>query len=365
MNTFLDSTLQQVWYDKKPSFFPQALKVVLTPFSYLYGLGAASGRSSAKEEELGCPVISVGNLTVGGTGKTIFVAKINEILSCCDHHGVILTRGYGKQSYGNIFIDEKNAQSLTPDKTGDEPLSLWKECKGTPVLVGSDRIKNFRDYSINKKIDFALLDDGFQHHAIKKDLNVCLIDGSRLLGNGLTLPAGPLREPPMALNHADLIVVTRLNEQSDISVLEKYCVGKTLLKTTFSFSSVESLKKSEKVAVDEIRGKKVVLLSGLGNNLQLREMVEKEKIIVVKHFSFPDHSFYTKRNIEECIAYAQKEKADFILTTGKDAVKLRSMTFEFPVFIAQVTVNFLGNGEKVFSEHLQGCLRNLLKKNEN
>lgn len=185
----------------------------LAPLAALYGLGvglrnALHDRGVWRTVDSGLPVISVGNLAVGGTGKTPATIWLAGQLAAAGHAPAILTRGYGRRSRLPVLL-APGRQERTPDEAGDEPLEMAAALPGVPVMVAADRALGARLVRRACRPDLLLLDDGFQHRRLARDVDLVLLDARAPFGNGRLLPAGPLREPIGALRRAQLVLLTR------------------------------------------------------------------------------------------------------------------------------------------------------------
>jgi len=170
----------------------------------LFDLGALP------QQDVGCPVVSVGNLSVGGTGKTPMAIRVAGMLADRGMRPAVLSRGYGGRSAAPVLVVSDGGRILAgPDEAGDEPVLIARRLPGVPVLAGAKRAVTGRYARENLGADVLVLDDGFQHRWIRRDLDIVLLDSRAPLGNGFLLPRGPLREPPEALGRAGAVVFTR------------------------------------------------------------------------------------------------------------------------------------------------------------
>lgn len=187
-----------------------ALSTLLLPLAVLYGL-AVRLRNARFDRGIGVldgaiPVVSVGNLTVGGTGKTPLVARLARELAEAGRRAAVVSRGYGgRAGRGPVVVSRGTGPAVSAEIAGDEPAMLASRLPGIPVVVGSDRVRGV-EAARDLGADVAILDDGFQHRRLRRALDVVVVDGARPFGNGRLLPAGPLREPPASLARAGLLV---------------------------------------------------------------------------------------------------------------------------------------------------------------
>src|SRR3972149_9569915 len=188
---------------------------LLLILSWFYGLGhrlrlALYNRGILKTKNLSIPVISIGNLTAGGTGKTPTIIMIAELLKGMGKKVAVLSRGYKGKAEGEInVVSDGDKILLNPLESGDEPYMMAARLKGIPVITGSDRYKTGK-YAIEKfGTKIILLDDGYQHVQLDRNFNILLLDSNSPFGNGYLLPRGTLREPPSYINRADVIILTK------------------------------------------------------------------------------------------------------------------------------------------------------------
>jgi len=258
-------------------------------------------------------VISVGNITWGGTGKTSLVALISRFLDAKNKRPAILIRGYGE----------------------DEDRML-KEQLNTTVLSGRDRIKNAKLAEDEYNAGVLILDDGFQHWRIKRDLDIVSINATDPFGNGKVIPAGILREPISALKRADIIILTKVNlaDEKDIAGIKNIIQGvasdveifeaehRPISLTETSEASAEPSKNEER-GLDYIANKKVCAVAAIGDNNSFFKMLSGLGAEITGKFSFPDHHKYTQGDIRDIVETVKKTGADAIITTTKDWVRLK------------------------------------------
>lgn len=255
------------------------------------------------------PVISVGNINVGGVGKTPVVAFIAESLSAQGHRVAILSRGYGgthKRPY-KVTLDD------TATDVGDEPAMLFQQFQhqSVDVWVGANR-KASAKRAVAAGATVIILDDGYQYLALKHTLNIAVVDGTHYFGNGFTLPAGPLREGTHALNRAHLILV--LN--GDKNKTPKYPIKTLHLQTEHHSSDVSALKKIS-------RKSGILAFAGIGNPNKFFNQLKTAGIDITQQKPFKDHHPYDKKTLQNLQETAKTDNLQLV-TTEKDAIKLPS-----------------------------------------
>jgi tetraacyldisaccharide 4'-kinase len=300
-------------------------------------------RGTFKSYSLDAKTISVGNITTGGTGKTPLVVHIAEALANRGEKVCILTRGYGRKNPRRRVLVSNSKEILSDAvEAGDEPLELAKRLIGKAIVVADpDRVAA----GIWAKKEFGttvfVLDDGFQHHKVKRDLDIVCIDGSNPFGNEKMLPVGRLREPLANLRRADVMVITRANLAKNISKIDDrirsitrdmpifHC--RTRLDQTISLKEFQNNNDSSSISAPE----KVFAFCGLGNPADFLNTLH-ERFEVLGNLAFRDHHFYSKKDIETIEQQARAAGANTLVTTGKDAVKLTDSDFTIPCFVASV-----------------------------
>ena len=312
-----------------------------------------------KTNRLGCPVISVGNLTLGGTGKTPIVAYIASFFIDKGLKPVILSRGYGRSSKTSIAIVSNGENILLkPGEAGDEPYLLAENNPTVPVIVGKDRFRTGETAIKKFNPDVIILDDGFQYLSLASDLNIVLLNCIKPLGNGYIFPAGPLREPASALQRADMILYTHSDEAPD-NCCENLPVRKDILKlkTIHTFDKIVRINDQKKISPEELNKKKVVLFCGIGEPDSFKKRVEQHGAEIVYYKYFPDHYVYKAGDLQSLHKAAENLKADFILTTQKDSVKIKEVVSEFPlIWTVMMKIEFT-SGEEKFQKTLFSCIK--------
>ncbi len=299
------------------------MEFTLKILSYVYGFFAYLRRilyesGVLKKKKLPLPVISIGNLSVGGTGKTPLTIFTAKKLKEEGYKPCILSRGYKRKSKGVLIVSDGNNIKVSWEEAGDEPFIMAK--RGLPVVVGSDRYEAGIKALEELDVDIFILDDGYQHYQLYRDVNILVTDAVKPFWEDKLLPAGRLREPPSFYKYADFIVVTKVSTV-DKDRIEKIKNKLYNLKKPFFFAK-EKIKglvdcKGEKFDFEILKGKEIVVFSGLGNNKQFFNTVKslslKYNFKIKEFIGFPDHYDYKNLKLPE---------ADLYLTTEKDIIKI-------------------------------------------
>jgi tetraacyldisaccharide 4'-kinase len=315
---------------------PAALRRLLAPAALVYGFAMRLRREAYREgtfrvRKLSAPVISVGNLTVGGTGKTPMVEWIARWFVRNGRKPAILSRGYGAR------------EAAAAEPRNDEALLLRRALPQVPHYADPDRVAAGRQ-AIAAGADCLLLDDGFQHLRVHRDLNLVLVDALDPFGGGRVLPAGALREPLDSLRDADAIVLTRADVLGH-GMLEKVreqtralAPGKPIIEAAHRAVALTLSTGVEAEPIEWLAGRRVHLFCGLGNPDGFLHTVSKLGAEIVGAHFFPDHFAYRARDVaalaEECV----NERADCALTTEKDAVKIGAWPGMAPLRVLRVEI---------------------------
>ena len=273
------------------------------------------------------PVISVGNLTAGGSGKTPVADHLLTTLS--PNRAALLSRGYGRTSnLEPLRFRWNDGVPGTPELLGDEPCLLAQRHPDTPVFVGANRSASARLAESLDHPDCLVLDDAYQHLALHRDLNLLLVDAERGLGNRRLLPLGPLREPTSHWERADAVLITKANLGDPEVLLHQLQGGLGLTKPVFRFDylpkQLERLDGQTTRSLDSIRGMRVMPVCGIAQPEGFSRMLEHAGFQLEAPLRFRDHHAYSPADARQLQAQLQTCGAEAWVTTEKDAVKLRA-----------------------------------------
>ena len=316
--------LEKAWYEGAWWLY------LLLPVSWLFTLLASVRKAwlsrGARQHQFAVPIVVIGNLTVGGTGKTPLIIALSSELKKAGLQVGIISRGYGAQleDFPVQVSDEHDAAQV-----GDEPLLLHQVTQ-CPVVIDPDRPRGCKFLLENNKLDVVLSDDGLQHYAMPRDIELLVVDGDRLFGNGLTLPAGPLREPVSRLRSVDAILVNTGSQQRDVSaVMAAAGVPAQLPPVHGMYLKPKTLRN---LKTDEQRpfsgapfkmGDRIQAVAAIGNPQRFFKLVS-ELPYAVEDFTFPDHHPYEKVDFEAVGIDLSRP----IVMTEKDGIKCRSFANE-------------------------------------
>jgi len=265
------------------------------------------------------PVVSVGNITVGGTGKTPMTALIARYCLDRGKKVCVISRGYGGSLEGSCrIVSDGRSVLLSAGEAGDEPVLLAKSVPGLMVVIGTDRHAAGLFALERLAADIIILDDGYQHIRLHRDLNVLLLDCERPLDNGNVLPAGLLREPASAVKRADLIIYTRCGKSEPAGHFP--CIPSCMAK--HELAGVVGPDGGEMEPLSNLSRLRGVAFAGIADPVSFFTMLDESGLDIPARISFPDHCGYGKREIEELLAARESVRGDYLITTEKDMVKL-------------------------------------------
>ena len=314
--------------------------------------------SILKPKKLPCFVISIGNLTVGGTGKTPMTIYMAKLIKSLGYKVAIISRGYkgGAEKTGGI-VSNGHTVLMESDKAGDEPFMMASKLKDIPVVVGQNRFEAGCLAIQEFNPDVIVLDDAFQHLNLKRDIDIVLLDCGRPFGNAHLLPRGILREPISALKRGDAFVLTRSDSAPDYTRQAFMDKIKNLAPGRPVFRSFHV--PNQTFAPDLLYGRRVVAFSGLARNNDFRRTVESLKCDLIDFFEFPDHHKYTEMDLQTIMQSSINAQAEFILTTEKDYVRIPGKT-SWPVELVVVGIELsFENDKNAFIDFIKNRLEEI------
>lgn len=343
----------------------------LLPLSWLYGIGVRLRNQMfemgiLKEQTYDIPIISVGNMTVGGTGKTPHVEYLVRLLGDRMKVGV-LSRGYKRKSKGYVLA---RADS-TMQEIGDEPFQMKSKIPNIFVAVDANRrrgIENLTSDAETKDVDVIILDDAYQHRYVKPGINILLVDYHRFIMNDKLLPAGRLREPLIGKNRADVVIVTKCPK--DLKPMEFRVLTKnmdlypfqSLFFTTIKYGSLQPIFDGQTRALHTIKNTNVLLVTGIASPKQMYEDL-KHHCQHIHPLKFADHHLFTGKDIEKLNAQFEAIKSPkIVITTEKDATRLVAVDglsdqVKNAIYSLPIQISFLQNDEEAFNHKIISYVR--------
>lgn len=329
-------TIDKYWYRKNWLIW------LLLPLSWLYCLIVTGRRklyqlNIKKSYSSELPVIIVGNIVAGGSGKTPLLIALCETIKNWGYNPGVVSRGYGGKFEGLHQVSQEDSAALV----GDEPLMIFQRCH-VPVVVGADRVSAINYLLDNNRCDIVLSDDGLQHYRMRRDIEIAVIDSTRRFGNGFCLPAGPLRERIARLDEVDLLVYNDTGNET-AEVISGRCSYSLI------FDKVSKLNGDTEIAISSLPDRTVHAIAGIAFPQRFFRQLTEQGISTINH-EFPDHHVYRQDDFlgwqDECI-----------IMTEKDAVKCKGLDLS-NAWVVSVTANL----SKSLEERLSSCIQPLLDR---
>lgn len=321
------------------------------------------------KERLNCYVISLGNITVGGTGKTPTAQRLAKEIRDMGYRVVILNRGYRSKWHGEVgIVSDGKDLHMDAAEAGDEAYMLAKHLPNVPVLIGAERAVTGKYAIEHFGAEVAILDDGYQHWQLIRDMDILLVDAVNVFGNGHLLPRGTLRESMAHISRADVCLITKV-DQAEAGAGEY--IRETVHKYNANAKIVESIHQprcfmpladwfinlaGEGVDVEKISGRKIMAVSAIGNPASFERTLRDLGAEIVESIRYPDHHEYTVKEMQDVLQQADALGAESIVITEKDAVKIPAefakTNWSIPIFVICVEVKFQ-TGAKEFQDELR------------
>ena len=309
------------------------MSALLAPLSAVYSAAVAVRAALYRHQWLaahpaGLPVVSIGNLVAGGTGKTPTAAHVARILLEAGASPVIVSRGYGgRRREDPLVVCEGNGMlpRVTSAQAGDEPAMLAAMLPNVPSVVARRRLEGARLAASRLGARCIILDDGFQHLALRRDLDIVLLDSTRPFDNGRLLPAGMLRESPGALSRAGAVLLAGPAEPGAPDAITRFLrPGVPVFRVTFVPTHLFDADMAAAHPPAWLAGKRIIAFAGIANPSRFAADLNRLGTKTIESRHFPDHHVYTPREVAEIIRTAKREQVDAIVTTEKDLARLAS-----------------------------------------
>lgn len=336
----------------------------------------------SKKYRVDCHVISLGNITVGGTGKTPTAQRLAAEIRDMGYRVAILNRGYRAKWRGDVgLVSDGNKIYMSATEAGDEAFLLAKNLPNVPVLIGADRVITGR-YAVEKLgAEVVILDDGYQHWRLIRDMDIVLVDAINVFGNTYMLPRGTLREPISHLNRADVCLLTKVDQANTASI---NLIKRTVAENNKQALIVESVhapkcfveiadwyrnEPNQSIGVNTLKGKKVMAVSAIGNPASFEQTISDIGAVLIESIRFPDHHDYTELEMQDVVNRASQQGAEAIIITDKDAVKIPGDIIigadrPIPVYVLSIEIDFKEGAQEfmeLIRENLQKSVRRNLK----
>ncbi len=356
---------------------------LLRGLSYIYGFGARVNlwmyeAGILSRRKLDCCVISIGNITVGGTGKTPTAQRVAMMIKDMGYRVVILNRGYRSHWDKPLgVVSDGKKIFMTSYEAGDEAYLMAKMMPGIPVVIGKNRDVTGSYAVDNLHAEVIIMDDGYQHWQLNRDLDIVLVDTLNLFGNGNLLPRGILREPLNHLNRADMFLFTKSDQSSQLT---RDILTENIRQYNTEAPIVESIHHAREfveiadwykgiqqnpIPLEELKSKKVMVFSAIGNPSSFEQNVSGCGLEILEAIRYPDHHDYGMLEMQYIGERAAELNADALITTGKDAVKIPTefiyFNREIPLYVMNMDIMVTRN-EETFDRKLKETVETVLKK---
>ena len=299
--------------------------------------------------KLPCKVISIGNLTVGGTGKTPFVIYLAKKLQLLGKNVCIISRGYGRESHGTVIISDGNKILTDWKDAGDEPFLMASMLNKVPIVVDENRFRGGLLAIQKFDPDIILLDDGFQHRALERDLDIVLLNSLDPSPAYKLLPYGKLREPLDVLGRTDLIIWAKSNLQPPPALLKRKIINMKIKNLPGVLGASPKLINNDNhknMGLNDIKNKGVFAFCGIGDPNSFIKLMKKSGLKLAGFKSFNDHHNYSNEELNTLFEMANQSGAEALITTYKDFVKIPPDTISFPIYALAIDFHLAENEEK-------------------
>lgn len=340
---------------------------ILVLLSVPYGVASAASLwlRSLRPARFDVPVISVGNLVAGGAGKTPLTIHLARRLSKQGRRVAVVSRGYGRRSRGTVVVSSGGKPLVKWREAGDEPYMMALLLEGVSIVVSERRGAGVRHAVEQLGADAILLDDAFQHVQLARDLDIVAVDAARPVGNGHLLPGGPLREHPYGVGRADVLVATRCDRADGAErvrgALGPLAPSAVVLESRMRPVELWDVGTGETVGAEELRRRNSLALSSIADPADFERTLERLRMNIVGRLPLPDHHDYSSDDVDVVVDAAREVGADTILTTEKDAVRLRPWRSRVPLIALGIDLE-ITRGEERLDEALREVLSGRRKR---
>jgi tetraacyldisaccharide 4'-kinase len=328
----MSALLESIWWSETPGLAAAALAPPLRLAALLFRAGAALrgalyDAGLLRAARAGVPVISIGNVAVGGAGKTPAALAVGRRLLARGRRVAVLSRGYGATRKDPRVVSDGARVLLDAAEGGDEPVLVARRLPAAAVLCGPRRADLARTAVAEHGADALLLDDGFQHRALARDLDVVVLDAANPFGNGRLLPAGPNREPRAALRRAGLVWLSRVDQAEPagleaLRALARGATGRDPVESRHAPVEIVDGALGRAFGVEALRGRRVLLLAGIARPGGFRRTLAALGAEVGAEAVFPDHHRFAPADLAAALRAADAARCELVVTTEKDAVRL-------------------------------------------
>ena len=310
-----------------------------------------------KIHKFSIPVVSVGNITSGGTGKTPFILYLLNKLNLNYEKIVVVSRGYGRNSKGLQIVSDGEGNIIEPDVGGDEPVLIASKFPQIPVIVAEKRYKGIEIAIKNFDAKLILLDDAFQHRGVARDCDIVLVDANQPVQYEQILPLGNLREKKSNLNRADIIIISKIEKKSNITKQVEFYknFNNELFYSNYKNFTIKKVNENLQVNLDKIKNESFFAFTGIANPKLFLQNLEDIGLKIDNSIIFKDHIKYSSKEISKILKTADLHNCNYLISTEKDLVKLNIKDFDdYNLFILEMEIE-LKNEENLIKK-LKNCI---------
>ena len=341
------------------------LKVILYPLTYVYAFvirlrNFLFDKNFFKSKPVNAKVFSVGNISVGGTGKTPVTIYLTSLLKQAGEKVGVLSRGYGRKSKGYILVSDGKNFLTTVEKSGDEIYHTVLDCR-VPAAVSENRVKGAEKLISDTSVNVIVLDDAFQHRWIKRDVDLLVIDQRFLAEKSFfinnLLPTGAMREPLNSIKRASAIIINRkfTEKKEFLKDYKKYFEGEKIFTGFYKAISFFDLKHNTEFNLEEFQGQKSLVVSGIAAPFSFLNVLKQAKVDTQNKLIFKDHKSYTFNDVQRIRQLFYSTNSHSVVTTEKDAVKLTRFSREMDdIDIYYLKIKFVLDDEDGFKGFIFG-----------
>ena len=341
LNNFRINILNALGGKKNAKLWAKTLILILTPFSFVFFVLMSIRRTLFKNNffkstSLQVPVISIGNISLGGTGKTPFIVWIIKKLKDQGLKPAVISRGYGSLNSNLTVVSDGKGNVLSSPPASDESVMLSRLFPDVPIVTGTNRILSGEKVISKFNVDIVLIDDGFQYLKLKRNFDFLLFHGNNPFGNGRVFPSGILREPIGYSKYADAFLVTGKNKKEGAQQVANLNFSIPVFKGELVVDSIFCPEKKSNIALEDMKKSDILAFSGIGNPDSFDHILENLGLSIIEHLKFPDHATYNEKFFSKISRKIQELNPDYVITTEKDIVKLNTLKFEIPLLVLRV-----------------------------
>lgn len=307
-------------------------------------------------------IVSVGNITAGGTGKTPMTMWLIHLLREDFKRIVVISRGYGRKTKGIKVVSDGSGNVMSAQEGGDEPVLIARKHPSCPVIVSEKRSRGIGKALVEFQPDLILLDDAFQHRWVYRHCDMVLINAGGELYKEHLLPLGNLREPLSNLQRADIIVMTKIMEYvdaRDTAVIEKMYSG-PIFESRFIPDRLVNHNFAEVYPIEQLRGQRVLAFAGISDPRLFAHFLEEQGMILEELVPYPDHHYYTQRDLDDLYSRARGHNCRYIITTEKDLVKIKVTRIK-DLEILGLSIRIVIAEHELLRQNLLSCIDKAMK----